>query len=259
MKTETRLALAAFGCAAVAPCTFGLSTGPGILLAVAGIVVAWREERSVVASVLALLANLAAIALLALLAALMVLALVLGALFVAAMEFTTDTAAYLENPVASVDSLRAGTFWSTYRRDLLVDHDGREGFFGGHCYLHWRAKSPERFDADEVTRFAVGHGWRLHAREDVRVGEMNWWNPTCMLPEGQCIEPKNHEPGELSPGYLGIHGPLRRDPDALFTVMAFDSGMYDHSDLESTRRSLTGFISISADGRDLFVAHNWGE
>jgi hypothetical protein len=37
------------------------------------------------------------------------------------------------------------------------------------------------------------------------------------------------------------------------------SGMYDNSDLESTRRSLTGFISISADGRDLFVAHNWGE
>jgi len=156
-------------------------------------------------------------------------------------------------------SLERGGIWSTYRNDLPVHHESVSGWQTRDSYLHWRTSSKEQFDADEVVRFAVDRGWKLHARERIRADEIWFWSPLCVLSEEECVEPTNHEAGELTPGYLGIPTSAYRDPSAEFTVMCFSTGMVDRADLETTRRSVVGFASISADGGDLFVAHHWGD
>jgi hypothetical protein len=156
-------------------------------------------------------------------------------------------------------SLERGGIWSTYRNDLLVHHESVSGWQTRDSYLHWRTSPKERFDADEVLQFAVDHGWKLHAREHVRADKIWSWIPTCILSEEECVEPTNHKAGELTPGYLGIPTSAYRDPSAKFTVMCFSTGMVDRADLDTTRRSVVGFASISADGSELFVAHHWGD
>jgi hypothetical protein len=156
-------------------------------------------------------------------------------------------------------SLERGGIWSTYRNDLLVHHESVSGWQTRESYLHWRTSPKERFDADEVVQFAIDHGWKLHARERIRADKIWSWSPNCLLSEAECIEPTNHKAGELTPGYLGIPTSAYRDPSAEFTVLCFSTGMVDRADLETTRRSVVGFASISADGSELFVAHHWGD
>lgn len=156
-------------------------------------------------------------------------------------------------------SLERGGIWSTYRHDLLVHHESSSGWLSGDSYLHWRTAPKERFDADEVLQFAVDHGWNLHARGRIRADTIWVWSPICVLSEAECVEPTNHRAGELTPGYLGIPTSAYRDPSAEFTVLCFSTGMLDRADLDTTRRSVVGFASISADGSELFVAHHWGD
>ena len=261
MRSETGLAAIALACAAVAPCTFGLSAGVGILVAAAGIVVAWRNERSVVVPVLALAGNVLALAMVALLALLAALTIAAGAVAVAVAGAVASIQAIEHAPHAARSvqgTLAPAGFWNTYRHDELVDHDSSQGPWGGSRYLHWHATGKAGFDADDVLQFALEHGWRLHSRGQVSANEIYAWKPECLLPAGECTDKANHE-YSLSPAYLGLPKTLRRKSTARFTVMSFDTGWVQFADVEEMARTLVGFASISADGRDLYVAHHWGD
>lgn len=259
MQVETRLALASIGFLALTPCAGVASAAVSVGLALAGLAIAVHKGRNAAVPLLALLASSGVFAVLLLIGILIALVAVLVVAAVAVVHSVPELSVWSPFGTGILRRLGLGDFWTTYRPELLVHHDGQENFFGGHCYLQWQTNGSECFDADSVLRFALEHGWTLHSRESLRLDEMNSWTPVCLLSQGKCNEPVNHAPGELSADYLGIRGPLRLDSDALFDVMGFDTGMYDHADLAWTRRSLVGFVSISADGRNLFVAHNWGE
>lgn len=261
MRTETGLAAIAVACAAVAPCTFGLSAGVGVLVATVSIVVAWRNERSMVAPALALVANVLAATMVVVLAVVAALVLAMGAAMAVVKAGIASFEAMERVPHAARaarGALAPAGFWGTYRHDELVDHDSSQGPWGGNRYLHWHATGDARFDADEVLKFAVDHGWRLHSRGQVRAKELPTWNPACVLPSEECREQANHS-DRLSPEYLGLPKAVRRQPGVEFTVMTFDTGWLQFPDLEETVRTVVGFASISADGRDLYVAHHWGD
>lgn len=262
MRTETNLALVALGCAAVAPCTFGVSASVGTLVAVAGIVVALREKRSVVTPALALVGNLLAALMVVALALVAALALAWGAMAVAATGALASIAAIAQLPhVARTvnGALSPAGFWGAYRHDELVEHESSQGPWGGSRYLHWQAKGDEGFDPQDVLQFAVEHGWRLHSRGQIDVNGIYAWSPECLLPAGECTDKANHEPYALSPEYLGLPKPRRRKSSAEFIVMSFDTGWVQFPDLDELARTVVGFASISADGRDLYVAHHWGD
>lgn len=249
-------------CAVVAPCTFGVSAGLGVVLAVAGIIVAWRNERSVVAPVLALVSNALAATLVVVLAIVAALLLAMGAVTAAATGVMASIEAIEQVPHAARavrGALAPAGFWSTYRHDELVDHDSSQGPWGGNRYLHWRATGEEGFDEEDVLQFAVEHGWRLHSRGQLGVKDIYAWSPECLLPASECTDKANHEAYSLSPAYLGLPKALRRKSTATFTVMSFDTGWLQYPDLEEMARTVVGFASISADGRDLYVAHHWGD
>ncbi|MCY3001148.1 MAG: hypothetical protein NTV21_05025 [Planctomycetota bacterium] len=262
MRSETGLAAIAVACAAVAPCTFGMSAGVGVLLAVAGIVVAWRNERSVVAPVLALVGNVLAATLVVVLAIIAALVLAASAMTAAATGVTASIEAIEQAPhVARTvgGALSPAGFWGTYRHEELVEHESSQGPWGGNRYLHWHATGEDVFDEDDVLQFAVEHGWRLHSRGHLGVKEIYAWSPECLLPASECTDKANHEPYSLSPAYLGLPKTVRRKSTAKFTVMSFDTGWVQFPDLEEMARTVVGFASISADGRDLYVAHHWGD
>lgn len=259
MRTESTLAMVAFGCAAVAPCTMGVSAGAGVVAALAGLVVAERAKSSVLLPVLALLANLGALAFVVVLAIVAALTLAVGALATAAAAAMASAEVAEEIPHAArtvVGALSPAGFWGAYRHDEIVDHESSQGPWGGWRELHWVAKEGERFNEDDALEFATDHGWVLHWRETVGPNGKRQGKPLCLLPSGECCPELDHIPaGNL---LQMLPASMRMDRQRSYLLLSFASGLCSEADSEPPGHVVNGFVILSNDGRHMVVRHHWG-
>jgi hypothetical protein len=157
--------------------------------------------------------------------------------------------------VLSCSSAMPAGFWSSYRKDLIVNLNSDQGPWGGWRWVEWRAEQAQTFREADVRLFAEKKGWKCSEREEYSTAQLTHWQ-YGHRPIFPLLYPTDR-------GFDYFSG-VARFPRTIASdsiVLKCQTGWMRSNPTGHDPELVTayGFIHLSKDGREMAVYHLWGE
>ena len=145
-------------------------------------------------------------------------------------------------------------FWKTFKKEFLKVNLSKQGPYGGHRALHWKADQANTFIPNDIIDFANKNGWTLvDSLEFNKIHTDKWLylnNPIFPLSHTGLNESlENNSTYEKFPRWFG------KDIKAY----TFKSGWITINPGTDDFIEENGFVITNSDRTEMAVYHLWGE
>lgn len=148
--------------------------------------------------------------------------------------------------LVSCSYLSPAGFWKSFKKELIIKHVSDQGPWGGKRIIHWKTKSAEPFNENELLDFATKNDWKLlesHSFETSTENNTNF---------------KRLKSNEYSLDKL-LKEVLTKEIIQGWKLYVFKTTwmLVDQKDTGETFEN--GFILLNSSKTELKIIHFWGE